>query len=145
MKINDFVEILNTGDGGKISKILSKKMVEVVLNNGFSIKTTTDKIRLSNEPPLKPYPILPKKHIINLPPPIVDLHVEKLIDDVENLTNAEKIQLQIEVFESKLSAAIAGVMLEITFIHGIGTGVLRKQIHKLLKENEHIKSFQYAQ
>ena len=144
MKEGDFVEILNTGDGGKITKVLSKNKFEVLLDNGFTIKTSADKIKQGEEP-LKYENHLPKKHSIALPPPKVDLHIECLHDDPRTLNNAEKILIQIEAFESSLSAAIAGGMLEITFIHGIGAGVLREEIRKRLKHNKHINKYGDAQ
>ena len=144
MKIDDFVEILDTEDGGKITKVLSKNKFEVLLDNGFTIRTSIDKIKLGTEP-IKEVSNIRKKHAIALPPYKVDLHIECLMGDYSNLNNAEKILVQIEAFESDLSAAIAGGMFEITFIHGIGTGVLRKEIHQRLKHNKHIKSYADAQ
>lgn len=144
MNIDDFVIILGTEDGGKITKILSKSKFEVLLDNGFTIRTSIDKIKLGEEP-LKYKYHTPKKHTIVLPPYKVDLHIECLIEDYKNLSNAEKIIIQLEAFERNLSAAIAGDMFEITFIHGIGSGVLRQEIHKLLKHNKQIKSFADAQ
>lgn len=144
MEVGDFVIILDTEDGGKITKILSKSKIEILLDNGFTIRTSTDKIKIGEEP-VRFVNHLPKKHKVTLPPIKVDLHMECLIDDHTRLNNAEKVILQLEAFESQLSAAIAGGMFEITFIHGIGSGVLRDQIRKSLKENKHIKSYADAQ
>lgn len=75
----------------------------------------------------------------------VDLHIEKLTDDHRSLSNSEKLKLQLEVFEKNLHAAIATGMDEISFIHGIGNGVLRKEIHKYLSQMDKIKYFQDTQ
>ena len=143
MQVGDFVEILDTGDGGKVTKVLSPKKIEVLLNNGFIIKVDLAKVKKSNEPIRKES--IQKKHAIKIPPPKVDLHIEELVSDHTFLTNAEKIKIQLEVFENQLSAAIAAGMLEITFVHGIGAGVLRKEIHAILKNNKDIKSYEDAQ
>ena len=61
------------------------------------------------------------------------------------MSNAEKIQLQLNTFEQQLNYAIASGMDEITFIHGVGNGVLRKEIHKILSQNNNLKFFQDTQ
>ena len=78
------------------------------------------------------------------PPKEVDLHIEKLSSEHEFLSNAEKIKLQLEIFEKNLNYAIASGMDEITFIHGIGNGILRGEIHRYLSHLNHIKYFKDA-
>lgn len=75
----------------------------------------------------------------------IDLHIEKLTKDHDFMSNSEKLKLQMEVFEKNLNYAIATGMDEITFIHGIGNGVLRKEIQKYLSQLENIKYFQDTQ
>jgi hypothetical protein len=83
----------------------------------------------------------PITHQFTRPPKEIDLHIEKLSSNHEFLSNAEKIKLQLEIFEKNLNYAIASGMDEITFIHGIGNGVLRKEIHRYLSQLNHIKYF----
>jgi DNA-nicking Smr family endonuclease len=71
----------------------------------------------------------------------IDLHIEKLTTAHEFLSNTEKLRLQMETFEKNLNYAIATGMDEITFIHGIGNGVLRKEIHRHLSQLTHISYF----
>lgn len=143
MKKGDFVALLDSNQTGVIGKILSDKKVELILDNGFTVQVNTDKLEKST-PPEKNKSI-PKKHSIAMPPYRVDLHIENLLNDHSYLSNGEKIRLQLEVFEKSLSAAIASGMFEITFVHGVGQGVLRKQIHAILKKTKEIKSFADAQ
>ncbi|GGF18716.1 Smr/MutS family protein [Echinicola rosea] len=75
----------------------------------------------------------------------IDLHIEKLADDHEFMSNSEMLRLQMETFERNLNYAIASGMDEISFIHGIGNGILRKEIHKYLSQLENIKYFQDTQ
>ncbi|WP_186757510.1 Smr/MutS family protein [Echinicola salinicaeni] len=75
----------------------------------------------------------------------IDLHIEKLTKDHEFMSNTEMLKLQMETFEKNLNYAIATGMDEITFIHGLGNGVLRKEIHKYLSQLENIKYFQDTQ
>lgn len=82
---------------------------------------------------------------ISRPPASIDLHIEKLTENHDLMSNGEMLQLQLEVFERKLSDAIATGMDEITFIHGIGNGVLRKEIHRYLSQMNGIKYFKDSQ
>ena len=79
------------------------------------------------------------------PPREVDLHIEHLTDESQSMSNSEMLRLQTETFEKNLNYAIASGMDEITFIHGIGNGVLRKEIHKYLSHLGNIKYFQDTQ
>ena len=75
----------------------------------------------------------------------IDLHIEKLTKDFQFLSNNEMLKLQMDTFERNLNYAIAHGMDEITFIHGIGNGVLKKEIHKYLSQLGNIKYFQDTQ
>jgi hypothetical protein len=79
------------------------------------------------------------------PPGEVDLHIEQLVKDSSKMSNSAMLKLQVETFEKNLNYAIASGMDEITFIHGIGNGVLRNEIHKHLSQIPHIKYFQDSQ
>jgi hypothetical protein len=127
----------------------SKKKVPLVGKDGYLFQLD-DKIsnldvgKLNKE--LNPvaensYPVQPVKR----PSPEVDLHIEKLTKDHDLMSNSEKLKLQLEVFEKNLNAAIVSGMDEITFIHGIGNGVLRKDIHRILSQLKGIKYFKDSQ
>jgi dsDNA-specific endonuclease/ATPase MutS2 len=75
----------------------------------------------------------------------IDLHIEKLATDPKGMSNSEMLRVQLDCFERNLDQAIASGMDEITFIHGIGNGVLRKEIHKRLSQLQNIKYFQDTQ
>jgi hypothetical protein len=75
----------------------------------------------------------------------IDLHIEKLTADHVFLSNSEMLKLQMEVFEKNLNYAMATGMDEICFIHGIGNGVLKKEIHKYLSQLDNIAYFQDTQ
>jgi hypothetical protein len=75
------------------------------------------------------------------PQKMIDLHIEKLQPNSQGMSNREIIRLQMETFEKNLDAAIATGMDEITFIHGVGNGVLRNEIQKKLSQMKNIKFF----
>lgn len=74
----------------------------------------------------------------------VDLHIEAITDDHEFLSSEEKLIQQIATFEKTLDNAIAFGLDEITFIHGVGNGKLRMEIHKLLSKNSQVAWFKDA-
>ncbi len=81
---------------------------------------------------------------ISRPASIVDLHIEKLTKEVAILSSSQILQLQLQTFETALDLAIASGMEEITFIHGVGNGILRDAIHKRLSKESNIQYFKDA-
>ena len=83
---------------------------------------------------------------IERPTAVVDLHVEALLPNgAGNRTPADLLKLQLDTFEKSLENAIAGGMSDITFIHGVGSGALRTELHKRLGQHTHVKFFEDAQ
>jgi hypothetical protein len=76
---------------------------------------------------------------------VVDLHIETLITDQKNLRNEDILKIQMDHFEKKLEEALIQNVRSITFIHGIGSGVLRQKIHKYLSHYPHMNYFEDAQ
>jgi len=74
-------------------------------------------------------------------PDIVDLHLEELTDQPKKLTPAEAIQLQMRVFIQSLEKAMVQDLDDITFIHGVGKGILKNEIRRNLGSNVHIHGF----
>jgi hypothetical protein len=87
----------------------------------------------------------PQTTRIQAPSASIDLHIEALHPKPDSLSNSEMLRIQLEVFEKNLNLAIAAGMDQITFIHGIGNGVLRKEIHKRLSQLRNISYFQDTQ
>lgn len=65
----------------------------------------------------------------------VDLHMVELVDDHRNMTNFEIVKHQMQVFERTLHDAMRKGVSRIVFIHGVGEGVLRSEIHTKLSKN----------
>jgi dsDNA-specific endonuclease/ATPase MutS2 len=74
----------------------------------------------------------------------VDLHIEFLRDDHQSLNSDDILNIQLSEFNSCLEDAVISGLEEITFIHGIGNGILRNKIHKTLSQYPHIKYFEDA-
>lgn len=125
----------------------SKGMAPILDKSGYVFRLTEnakeiDIQTLNRE--LNPEVIKPEQSFPR-PPKEVDLHIEKLTKDHDLMSNSEMLKLQMEAFEKNLNYAIASGMDEISFIHGIGNGVLKKEIHKYLSQLGNIKYFQDTQ
>lgn len=63
----------------------------------------------------------------------VDLHIEELVDSVAGLSKHDMLSIQLERFEKELDMAIENHLRKIIFIHGVGNGRLKQEIHSVLK------------
>ncbi len=75
------------------------------------------------------------------PRTVVDLHIEKLTDNWQKMSNAEKLDLQLKAFEQHYDAALQHHQDMLIVIHGVGKGRLREEIHELLRLKKEVKSF----
>ncbi len=72
---------------------------------------------------------------------VVDLHIEKLSNDWEHLSNFEILTTQLNNFEKFYELAVAHKQPTLIVIHGVGEGKLRDEIHDILKLKKEVKSF----
>jgi hypothetical protein len=78
----------------------------------------------------------------DLPPPsVIDLHIEKLVDDFKGMTPTEILDLQLRTFEKWLDRAQRHYLQQAWIIHGVGKGKLRNEVHEILKLRDGIRSF----
>lgn len=87
-----------------------------------------------------------KNESLSVPAPAreIDLHIEELTEDFPKMQADEMLRLQLEVFRKNLEAAIVHQYQSIIFIHGVGNGTLRNEIHKQLGKHPHVKTFKDA-
>lgn len=71
----------------------------------------------------------------------IDLHIEALANDYDIMDASEKLQLQLVRFQQALDQAIARNAGKFYIIHGIGSGKLKSEIHKMLKSYKEVRSF----
>lgn len=64
---------------------------------------------------------------------VIDLHIHELLDNINGLSNADMLQLQIKEFKKVMEVHKSHRGKRIVFIHGKGEGVLRKAIIDELK------------
>ena len=85
-----------------------------------------------------------EKNTVTKPKQEVDLHIEKLRDDHQFLNSSEMLDIQLKHFRDALDAAIVHHFPEIVFIHGVGNGTLKHELHKALSKNSKVQTFMDA-
>lgn len=65
----------------------------------------------------------------------VDLHIHELVDDQSGLPDRAKLAIQMDHFDRMMDIAKREKLRRIIFIHGVGQGVLRHQIHNTLEQH----------
>ncbi|PWJ40235.1 Smr/MutS family protein [Sediminitomix flava] len=86
-------------------------------------------------------------HSLAMPPKPkeeIDLHAEALGLDASAVGKDNLLSLQILEFEKQLDAAIVNGMDEITFIHGIGNGSLKLELHRRLAKHPDVLFYKEA-
>lgn len=69
---------------------------------------------------------------------VVDLHIGELLDNISGLESRDMFAYQQKYFKECLESAIANNYKKVTFIHGVGNGILKNAIIKRLKEYENV-------
>ena len=72
---------------------------------------------------------------------VIDLHIEKLIDNWSRMTNFEIVTMQLNHFEKHFDLALLHRQPKLIVIHGLGQGKLRDAIHERLRQKNNVKSF----
>lgn len=67
---------------------------------------------------------------------IVDLHIAELVDNILGLSSQDMLRIQLDYFNKSLDSAMVNEYEKVTFIHGVGNGVLKNAIVKALENYE---------
>jgi dsDNA-specific endonuclease/ATPase MutS2 len=159
-QIGDKVALLNEASKGKVIAVLENSQFLVLLDDGIEIPVPmNDLVKIKDfksniyiSIPKEPNPVYKKKnpettsanqssildkHRRDNGNIEVDLHAEELLQSQSGMSNTEILNYQIRYFQKCLDEAIAKRIYKIIFIHGVGNGVLRKEIHKILQAEGH--------
>lgn len=90
-------------------------------------------------------PKISKPHKKSIKPSVeIDLHLEAITDQPNTIAGENRLHFQLLKFEQELSGALENNLEGITFIHGVGNGTLRHEIHKRLSQHPFIQYFEDA-
>ena len=155
MKIGDKVSVLDEDISGEITGI-SKNEITIIDSDGFeyqylekelvydsndfsdltiSLQNISEIISEKEQKKNKNIPKVKSKDR-SLPPMEVDLHIQQLVPKTRGLDNFEILNIQLDTARYKITFAISKRIQRIGFIHGVGEGVFRYELHRLLKEYE---------
>ncbi|MBL4656196.1 MAG: Smr/MutS family protein [Bacteroidia bacterium] len=89
--------------------------------------------------------MLPSENLgVPRPESVIDLHIENLVDDHDSMDSTSILTYQKDHCQMCLDNAIVYQLDRIVFVHGVGNGILKKEVGKILKENPHVESYQDA-
>jgi hypothetical protein len=71
----------------------------------------------------------------------IDLHIGEILEDHIDINPSQMLAIQMRVFKSEMDKAIQQNYASITFIHGIGKGILKSAIHAELEQFTGIKFY----
>ena len=132
------------GESG--NRVLLTPLKSLRQQQDISLEKLLEKFTTPQEPEPKevsrPRASRPKptpKYVILAKEKVVDLHIEELLKVFSGLSNAQIISHQINCFQKEMDQAILNKLHKITFIHGVGQGVLKSAIREELKKYDHVK------
>ena len=89
--------------------------------------------------PVKEKPLI-DKYRTNFDEAVVDLHIGELVNNIAGLSSHDMFDIQMDYFHKTLESAINNDYRKVTFIHGVGNGILKNAIIKALEEYEQLKN-----
>jgi hypothetical protein len=105
-----------------------------------TIEEKLDLTKLGNAG-FKVYDVSKIKSHLPSPRSVVDLHIDKITDHWSDLSVAEILDIQLNTFEKYIELAHLHHLSSIIFIHGIGDGFLKNELHERLRYRNYVKSF----
>lgn len=129
------------------SAVLGDKAIMLCLSSLAALKMDGDLQKSMKEEPAKPTLVkqvvkekpLIDKHMKRRGEAIVDLHIAELIENIAGLSSHDMFNIQMDYFRKTLDSAMRNDYHKITFIHGVGNGVLKNAIVDALKDFEDIE------
>lgn len=74
----------------------------------------------------------------------IDLHIENLVTDYSAMLPSAIFDLQLKSFEKAVDAALMANQDKLVVIHGIGNGILKREVQRRIGDNKHVASFSEA-
>lgn len=122
---------------------INLKSVDTFMKTGQSGKSKT---ALSDKPKAKKesitaQPPLIKRYLKSEGYAEVDLHISELIDDHPSLNPADSLAVQMSFFKKILNSAIEQRVPKMVVIHGVGSGILKAEINKIIEDIENAYAY----
>ena len=82
-----------------------------------------------------------KSHETDIKVVEIDLHIHQLIDNQSGLSTYDMLKIQLNRVKSEMAKAQKRKVKKLVFIHGVGEGVLREEVWKLLRNYEKVNIY----
>ncbi len=123
----------------------AKTAVHILNQQGWQFQLDAAEVKVDAEKLKESFFKSPEeKKTVEKPFKEIDLHIEKLREDYQFLNSSEILKTQLERFQKTLDAAIVHQLPSVVFIHGVGNGILRHEIHKVVSKHAQVKTFMDA-
>ena len=161
LHVGDRVCFLNETGEAQVIELLDDAYAKVLDENGFeTIYPIAELVKISLQEREQFEDHIRRDHRINIPKdPVIrspsrkktnlknnpdsyrdeiNLHIEDLLQDYSSMSSGEILMLQLRYFTKELEKAIQNNKKKLLVIHGVGKGILKQEIRKLLDEYEGI-------
>ncbi|MBO0322069.1 DNA mismatch repair protein MutS [Muricauda sp. CAU 1633] len=155
--IGDKVEVLDEAISGRVESI-DGNMVTLITPDGFPMKYPIKElvkvekgikvssfevaqIKKEKEQPKRRQTPTVKPKERNAPKMEVDLHIHQLVKSSKGLSNFDILNLQLETAKRQLDFAMKKRIQKVVFIHGVGEGILKEELHYLFKKYDNLKYY----
>ena len=123
----------------------AKTAVHILNQQGWQFQLVAAEVKVDAEKLKESFFKSPEeKKTVEKPFKEIDLHIEKLREDYQFLNSSEILKTQLDRFQKTLDAAIVHQLPSVVFIHGVGNGILRHEIHKVAGKHPQVKTFMDA-
>jgi len=132
----------------KASQFMEEKLLLVSLAQMAALSTvmTREESKMDEEALIRQQAMevrsasLIEKHQTGPREAVVDLHIGELLENFTDLTPHEILKYQMDYFTRCIESAAEKNFRKVTFIHGVGHGVLKSNIIRKVKEYEQAES-----
>lgn len=155
--IGDRAEVLDEAISGIVQKVDGDE-VTLITDGGFPMHyDTADLVKIEGDISVSNYEVAKIKKEKETPkrrkaPTIkpkersapkleVDLHIHQLVKSSKGMSNYDMLNVQLETAKRQLDFAIRKRIQKVVFIHGVGEGVLKEELHYLFNRYDNVKFY----
>ena len=155
LKINDIVMSLDDNLEGVVKQVIGSEVLVETLD-GFELMFSVNELvvipkKLEALKPLHvPQEVIKQKSNTAKKPVSkkhskreiftieVDLHIEKLVDNLRGLSNFDILEIQLKMAQRSIEQAIRNKTPKLVLIHGVGEGILKNELTYLYRKYPNI-------
>lgn len=130
-KVGDYVSIANTNTTGEIVEIIPEKKKAMIAAGSIKLQ-----VKLSR--------LIPQKRRASQQERVYGIEFTNTYTQTSLDIRGEKPEEAEYETVKFLDDAYAGSLERVEIIHGKGSGILKKTVHELLKQHEHVKNYYFA-